>query len=216
VDWPVDGVIAVDSADMLRRDEIPNHLPMVSIGVVVDPEIDHVQIDLSEGSSLAMAHLIDVGCEKVVHVRVATVAELSEEREFAYDQVLRDSGVDYTTLRVNRPSTEMIRRAVRDHVATEGSPDAFFCTNELGGPAALRGMADLGFYAPRDYKVIGFDAIDEGALMVPSITAVSKPVAFMCRQAVEFLLCRVRDPKIEVQSAILPTALVVRDSTTPQ
>jgi LacI family transcriptional regulator, galactose operon repressor len=212
-DWPVDGVIAADSVDMIRRGEVPGHLPIVSIGANVDTGVDHVQIDLREGAVMALEHLVAIGCERIVHVRVMTSPDPAEEREFAYDEVLRESGRLFPTIVVERPQPELVRAAVRGFVETEGKPDAFFCTNDLSAMATLRGMADLGFFSPRDYKVVGFDGIDEGEMMVPSITTVSQPVPAMCREAVEFLLNRVRDPKIGVQSASLTSTLVIREST---
>jgi len=213
VDWPVDGVIVADSAEMVRLGEIPDHLPVVCIGAFVDTEVDHVRIDMSEGAKEAVRHLVAVGCKQIVRVRVAEPSEIVDQRDVAYQAAIQEAGVAAEVINVEEPTAEAVRIAVAEYVKANGKPQAFFCTNDLSAQATVRSMADLGHFSPADYKIIGFEGSDEGELTVPSMTTVAQPVNAMCMQAVEFLLNRVKDRAIEVQSATLTCSLVVREST---
>jgi DNA-binding LacI/PurR family transcriptional regulator len=212
-DWPVDGVIVADGADMIQRNELPNHLPVVSIGAYVDTDVDHVRVDILGGATQAVSHLVEIGCKRIVHVRIPVSADAIDDRDRAYVDVLRESALVTETVTITKAEPEQVRIAVREYVRREGKPDGFFCTNDLSALATVRGMADLGYFAPKDYAIVGFDGIDQGEMTVPSITTVSQPVQQMCDHAVEFLLNRIREPNRVLQSAVLETALVVREST---
>ena len=72
---------------------------------------------------------------------------------------------------------------------------------------------ELGLRVPDDISVVGFDNIPGSALSSPPLTTVDQSIRSMGRQAATMLVSLVRGEAIGDNPAILPTRLVVRQST---
>lgn len=212
VDWPVDGIFVVDGEEIVRRGDFPEQTPIVSMGAYVSDAVDHVKVDLMGGAVQAAQHLVERGFKRIAFLREASFVT-SEERESAYENVLRFAGLTPETVESPRTDAGEVRRVVREYVQAQGLPDAFMCRTDLFALTAIRALADLGKRVPDDCAVIGYDGVDEGELSVPSLTTVAQPVHAMCVRGMEFLLNRLRDPKLPVQSATMTASLIVREST---
>lgn len=213
IDWPVDGIFLIDSESVVRSGNLPDSTPVVSIGAYVHPGVDHVYVDLMGGAVQAANHLVSQGCRRIAFVRQATSTDVPEDRETAYENVLRLADLPTEIIVSPRSDPEEVRRTVREYVKANGKPDGFMCRTDNFAMATIRGLADLGLRVPDDCAVVGYDGIDVGEITVPTLTTVSQPVHSMCTRAVEFLLNRLRDPKIPTQSATMTASLVVRESS---
>jgi LacI family transcriptional regulator len=61
--------------------------------------------------------------------------------------------------------------------------------------------------------VVGFDNVPESALGEPPLTTVEQPIQELGREAVRLLLERIEDPTLAPARVVLPTRLVIRQST---
>ena len=66
---------------------------------------------------------------------------------------------------------------------------------------------------PDDFSVVGFDGIEEAASFRPPLTTISQPFDMIARKAVDMIL-DARAGSVADHYLILPTRLVVRESTT--
>jgi DNA-binding LacI/PurR family transcriptional regulator len=82
----------------------------------------------------------------------------------------------------------------------------------------LQAAAELGISVPEDLSLVGFDDSSAAALASPPLTTVAQPHEEKGRLAAEWLMEAVAHPAArrgEPRRAILPTQLVVRESTAP-
>lgn len=66
-------------------------------------------------------------------------------------------------------------------------PRALFATNEQQALGCLRALAEHGLRVPEDVALVCFNATQESAYNVPSLTAVRQPVDKMARAAIDML-----------------------------
>jgi LacI family transcriptional regulator len=66
-------------------------------------------------------------------------------------------------------------------------PRALFATNEQQALGCLRALAEHGLRVPQDVALVCFNATQESAYNVPSLTAVRQPVDKMARAAIDML-----------------------------
>lgn len=66
-------------------------------------------------------------------------------------------------------------------------PRALFATNEQQALGCLRALAEQGLRVPQDVALVCFNATQESAYNVPSLTAVRQPVDKMARAAIDML-----------------------------
>jgi LacI family transcriptional regulator len=102
---------------------------------------------------------------------------------------------------------------VRQLLTSANRPTAIFAASDACALAAIDVATELGLRVPDDVSVVGFDNIPDSALSSPSLTTVDQSIRSMGRQAAAMLVKLVRGEAIGDNLAVLPTRLVVRQST---
>jgi LacI family repressor for deo operon, udp, cdd, tsx, nupC, and nupG len=103
--------------------------------------------------------------------------------------------------------------AVETLLARRDKPSALFCFNDEMAIGAIKGIKALGFKAPEDIAVAGFDDIAYANYCDPPLTTVAQPAEQFGQQAVE-LLCDIIDgKKCALTKTTLPFELIIREST---
>ena len=87
-------------------------------------------------------------------------------------------------------------------------------TDELA-IGVLHGLARNGIKVPDEISVIGFDNIPLAPFVYPALTTVDQPAAQMAETAGAVLMRALQDGAGEIEYIMLPTKLVIRDSTAP-
>ncbi len=179
------------------RDLLKVDYPVVILGErIFDGPVDHVAMPNVEGACAATAHLIKVGCRRIVMVdgRVGEEVDVSRLRLTGYRQALERSGIGFdASLVVNIERFTMQSGAEVARALAAGGKlfDGIFCVTDTIAIGVLRGLADAGVKVPSDVKVIGFDNIDEGGYTVPSLSSIDPDHAVMARTAVSLLVRRI-------------------------
>ena len=130
------------------------------------------------------------------HRRIAMIAGDSEAsdrsnlRRAGYEQAMIDDGLrPGPVVEVSFDSRDLGRHC-RALLSCDPAPTALFCSTDMLAIAAIRGFAGLGLRAPDDISIAGFDGIEVGQCMSPSLATVVQPAEDMGVRAVEHLLER--------------------------
>jgi DNA-binding LacI/PurR family transcriptional regulator len=219
-DWPVDGILGYDVAGLIRTSRLPDRLPVVSVGAHFDDSIDHVGIDLSTGVTEAMHHLIASGRKRIGYVTIDSREEGPTSRIEAYRKAMGAAGLAEEVIHFEVRDRHQIRRLISEYVHDSGLPDALMCYSDWVALAVVRGLHDRGVRIPEEVLVVGHDGIAELEFSTPSVSSIAQPILDASRMGVQFLINRLKDPRAPIQSALLPTTLIVRESSsyihTPQ
>jgi LacI family transcriptional regulator len=212
-DWPVDGIIAVDTYELVGKFELPKGIPVVTLGAHADSRSDSVTVDIHGGSKLATQHLIDVGCKRIAHVTTERPLGERKGRSSAYKAAMKAAGLKPEIIVCQPGGPANVREAVADYVNGKGLPDGLFCYSDDFAFASMRALVDLGFQPGINACVVGFDDVVEAGYSTPSLTSVAQPLEVMCKTGIQFLINRIRDPKLPRQVPNLEMNLVPREST---
>lgn len=172
-----------------------------------------VDSDVRAGMSQATRHLTDLG-----HRTIAFLAGIpSAEKYEGYAEGLRRAG-----LRVDRDlhvpcglAEAGIDQAIARLMERKTPPTAMVATNDTVAIRAIKVLQRRGFHVPRQVSVVGFDDIETASLVLPSLTTVRIPLSQMADRAVHNLVERIEGRSSQAASDILPSELIVRDSTGP-
>jgi LacI family transcriptional regulator len=200
---------------VLRKAQIPI--------VVIDrddvlPAADAVLYDDVGGGRQAAEHLRALG-----HTAIAAIAGPpdpghSPGRLGGFVEALADGGVpigddaivtsDYHFAGGRAATAELLARGRRF--------TALFAANDLMAAGAIRELTGHGLAVPGDVSVVGFDDAPLAEMTSPALTTVRQPVQEMGDTAVSLLLARLAgSPENGGGTHVLPTSLVVRESTAP-
>lgn len=192
--------------------------------VVVDPrtpappDVAAVSAAHLTGARLATEHLIKLGHERIATISGPLDCLATDGRLLGYRAALAHAGrlAPEELVRFGgEPTVEHGYEAAGALLDLADPPTAIVAYNDKVAVGALQAAAERRLVVPRDLSVVGFDASDLSALVVPRLTTVRQPLVEMGRLAVELLLSLIDGRKIATLHVELATELIVRESTAP-
>jgi LacI family transcriptional regulator len=94
-------------------------------------------------------------------------------------------------------------------------PTAIFASSDLVALGVMDAARGRKLKIPADLSLVGFDDIPMSAVLIPQLTTVRQPLTDMGYCATQMLLALIQKPEEKQTSVILPTELILRESTTP-
>jgi LacI family transcriptional regulator len=203
-----DGEVAFD---LLARADIP----AMQVLRLVDGRTDvfpFASLDYITGGRLAAEHLIELGVREIAFVGGLEARAVTVERMTGFEDVMRAHGREPVVL-YGRPSRAFGRDAARVLRQHHGEVDAAVCFSDLVALGMLSGFAELGVAVGTEFRVVGFDDIEECALVFPQLTSVRCDVKRFGERAAEAMLRWVEDDEAPPPVQRVPVTLVPRQST---
>lgn len=209
-----DGAIVVShhQNDNLWRVLAETRLPSVFLGrpYAEAARVPYVDVDNTAGAALAAQHLVERGCARIGTVTGPLDMSAGQDRLDGWTQVLTDAGLPTTLVEHGDFTAAGGAAAARRLVERCPELDGLFVASDQMAVAAIAELGVAGRRVPEDVAVVGYDDSAAATISRPTLTTVVNPIAEMASRAVDLLL-QVMDGQ-EVDSAILPTSLVVRES----
>ncbi|WP_344632078.1 LacI family DNA-binding transcriptional regulator [Streptomyces glaucosporus] len=214
----VDGVLLVS---VHRDDPLPGLLEKLGLPTVLagrrspaEP-LNHVHSDNVGGAREAVRHLLERG-----RTRIATIAgpqdmDVGDSRLQGWREALRDAGREAGESLVAPAdfTEEGGRSAMRSLLERHPRLDAVFAASDVMAAGALAELRRQGRRVPDDVAVVGFDDSIVARHTDPPLTSVRQPVEEIGRTITELLLQEIGERGSARHHVLLPTSLVVRDST---
>jgi len=88
-----------------------------------------------------------------------------------------------------------------------------FAMNDLSAAGVIAGIRESGRTMPGDVAVIGFDDVEMAVHTDPPLTTIRQPMREMGAAAAGLLLAALAGAPLPAEPTVLPTSLVVREST---
>ncbi len=207
----LDGVIVTAGP---RSDRLVSRLRdrnkrLVVVGHPVD-DVDLLRVDVENrvGSATAVKHLLDHGRKRVGFIGPSDEHSFGVERFDGYKDALADAGlkVDKRLIRLETPTVEGGYRAALAILSS--NVDAIHVATDPMAEGVFRALAERGVRIPDDVAIVGFDGLDRGPQLEPSLTTVVQPVTEVGRTAVALLA----DDNPTTEPIILPTSLRIGGS----
>ncbi|WP_269583281.1 LacI family DNA-binding transcriptional regulator [Roseibium sp. Sym1] len=143
--------------------------------------------DYAAGGRLAGEHLIAQGCRKIAFVGGIEDRPITLERMSGYNAAMAAGGLAPRAF-YGRPSRafgrEIALRLAKDHKDIE----AAICFSDLVALGMLSGFAEAGIRTGRDFRIVGFDDIEECSIAFPRLSSVRCDSAAFGRNAAEAML----------------------------
>ncbi|GAA4405863.1 LacI family DNA-binding transcriptional regulator [Fodinibacter luteus] len=216
----VDGVITLNVPMVAEEVELVDRLglPLVAIGSPV-PGRACVRIDDAVAMRTAVEHLAGLGHTRIGYIGAVpeNVAHIQtpQDRLRAFLDTVRDLGLtcedswilgsDWTAQAAALDSTELLSR--------EDRPTAIVAASDEMAIGVLASARRLGLRVPEDLSVTGIDDFVLSGVL--GLTTVRQDVAGLGHAAAELLLRALLEDDESTDELVLPTELVVRESTGP-
>ncbi len=234
-DVPMDGALVYsclgDSAalDWLVR----RNLPLVYVDQDPPADAPSINVDDRGGARSAAQHLVDLGHRRVgivsgerhgpydvlVEPLMASEHHVSRERMLGWTDALSPAGIEPLVVRQALTPEDGAYQAAGVLLDLDEPPTAILCFSDVMAYWVVRAAEDRGLSVPGDLSVVGFDDNPLARRMRPALTTVRQDVAAKGRAAAAALTEAIETVQAggtpEARHVLLPTELVVRDSTAP-
>jgi DNA-binding LacI/PurR family transcriptional regulator len=210
----VDGIIVIMEVHLLDAATVT--LPPGVQVVVVDSDAGDrytvVDTDQADGARQAVRHLLDLGHRTVWHVAGPDDSFSAARRANAWRETLEAAGRPVPELVPGDWTAESGYRAGL-RLVDEADCTAVFAANDQMALGVLRAFHERGRPVPGDLSIVGFDDIPDSASYLPPLTTVHQDFAGLGRRCVQSLLRMIRNEPEGPGRFLVPTRLVVREST---
>lgn len=219
----VDGVLVISISP--TDEEVPL-LAEASVPIVlIDAHhpaltmLHQITVDDVAGGRVVTEYLIGLG-----HTRIGFVGDpadnpfnftSSRDRARGYRQALEAAGIPY------RPEyyaegphgRRYARECALRMLSLPKRPTAIFAASDVQAVGVLEAARELGLRVPQDLSVVGYDDVEIAEIL--GLTTMRQRLFESGRRGVELLLKTLENPETEPIHEVLPTELVVRETTGP-
>lgn len=214
----VDGVLLVS---VHADDPLPDLLeqlgtPAVTSGPRSAAEpLASVDSDNFGGARAAVGHLVARGRRTVATITGRLDVYGARRRLDGYREAVAAAGLapDEELVAAADFTEEGGARAMRALLARRPELDAVFAASDVMAAGARQVLREAGRRIPDDVALVGFDDSAVARHMDPALTSVRQPIEEMGRTMARVLLQEISGRGPERPHVVLPTALVVRDSS---
>ncbi|MCU0831887.1 MAG: LacI family transcriptional regulator [Rhizobiaceae bacterium] len=168
--------------------------------------------DYEAGGREATRHLIELGARNIAFVGGLADRPITSERMAGYRAVLKDHGLQPFAM-PGRASRAFGHEAALAIAQAHRHVDAALCFNDLVALGMQTGFSRAGLVPGKDFRLAGFDDIEECAQAWPPLTSVRCDIGGFARQIARQLLEWLEDGVRPPEEQRAPVALVARAST---
>ncbi|TVR73761.1 MAG: LacI family transcriptional regulator [Spirochaetaceae bacterium] len=216
----VDGIIFIRVSDesraleMLNRTTIPYVVLDRGVSTATAPT---VVMDNYQAGRLAAEHLIALGHRNVACVTGPLNVSLCRDRLDGFTQTLSAAGLRILRSDIHESDFQFDSGVELVPGILERNPSltAVWAQNDLMAIGIMAGLRDHGLDVPGDVSVLGVDDISACRMLRPQLTTVKQPFREMSRAAVDLLLRESALGERISEKIVIPTELVIRQSTAP-
>jgi DNA-binding LacI/PurR family transcriptional regulator len=219
----VDGlVLCYSNLGPNQGPHVKARIPCVHVDPLQPQTSASVTLDRRRAMELVLDHLLDLGHRRFGLLGIGredawrwpALVEIARARRLDPEAAFVHLGADAPPERSLPAGGEMALAALRHALR----PTALICVNDLVALGALEGLRTAGVSVPRDVSVTGFDNLELGRYLHPTLTTIDQNPPALMQRAVELLVRQIaggrRKPGEPLVHLIEPT-LVIGQSTGP-
>lgn len=199
-----------------------SELPVILIDKVVYMEgLGFINHDAYSGSCEAANYLLSLGHRNIGYIEFNIQTFNHLQRLKGYENTLKTAGIEvkpewHLTTAPKKSLWEGAYFKMQELLRTSPEITAVMTSNDNLAMGAIKAIWDSGRRVPDDISVIGFDNYRQGKFLHPALTTVNHPIKTIGYQAAKEIDLYLKNPKNrKLPREILPTKLVIRESTAP-
>jgi LacI family transcriptional regulator len=196
-------------------------IPVVFFDRITDLINTHsIVADNVKGSYNCISHLLENNFKRIAHITSSPTLSITADRLEGHKKALEDNAqandgglIKYCAH--GGMIREEIEKAVEELLALDSPPDAIFTASDRITIGCFSILKQKKIRIPDEIALAGFSNFSAPELFCPSLTTVTQPAFEMGKVATELLikLIESKKPVKEFEKRVLPTELVIRDST---
>ncbi|SES05717.1 LacI family DNA-binding transcriptional regulator [Salipaludibacillus aurantiacus] len=207
----VDGIILTTSS-LSTEDYDRLELPIVALDRELGDNIPTVVSNNRQGAREATEHLIHRGCRYLAHFRGPVGVAPADERYLGFKEVAEQHEIPYKVVNADF-HIDKAESAANELLTNTPLIDGVFAGSDVTAAGVMKAAHTLNFSIPDQLKVIGFDGIPLGSMLVPPLSTIEQSIYKMGALSSRLLIKQIEKKPIDAMYYDLPTKLVIRGTT---
>ncbi|PZU38226.1 MAG: LacI family transcriptional regulator [Microbacterium sp.] len=212
----IDGaLVASHHAEDRFIDAIAAAVPLVFGGRPAQWSDTHhfVDVDNVAGARLATQHLIERGRTRIATITGPLSMPAGVDRLAGWSAALAEAGLAEGPAEDGGFKPELAEDAMRRILASGREFDALFVASDMMARAAIRVLTAAGIRVPQDVAIVGYDDSPVATDREPQLTTIRQPLEQMGETMASLLIQVLAGTAPAERALIMPTELVVRETT---
>ncbi|MDQ0090373.1 LacI family transcriptional regulator [Paenibacillus anaericanus] len=213
----ITGLILMETLNSEIYEYLRKQVPHI-VGIDTDrSDIDNIGYDHYNVATMAVSHLLEKGHTKIGFIGGRGLKRSIKEssRYRGYYATMHAAGLSVNpdwVIDCMWDEAVCIEK-VSELCKTNNYPTAFFAASDLMAMAALNGLYSNGIIVPNEVAIIGLSNIEVSKYSNPPLSTIDVPTKEIGMVAVDVLLERINGNDLLPKKVILPTRLVLRNTT---
>ncbi|HWK24158.1 MAG TPA: LacI family DNA-binding transcriptional regulator [Ureibacillus sp.] len=188
------------------------NLPIVALDRPIHSEIPTVTTNNLEGATIATQHLIHCGAQNLLCVRGPKTLTSAQSRVGGFLAATKEKNVE-THIIESPYDYEEAERILYDYLKGNPEIDGIFACSDASAIGAIKAAHRLDKRIPEDLQIVGFDGIQLGNVVTPSLTTIAQNIYQLGQSAAELLIKQIEGQKLTETSVCIDPVLVIRETT---
>lgn len=210
-----DGIIIASTNEAIKEYLAMCQIPVVAIDSLFDTKRiqAYVYCDYYTGGRMAMEHLLDCGCKKIVCIKGPQRIFSAKRRYEGYRDVCRERGIEEYTVTCDYDFNAGLAMT-EELLKTYPDVDGIIACNDVVALSTYKILYRKNISVPDQVQLIGFDDILWANLFTPALTTISQPIHNIATRAMELIM----DEEFSISNKkgieiVYPVKLTVRETT---
>ncbi|MBD8025153.1 LacI family DNA-binding transcriptional regulator [Ureibacillus sp. Re31] len=187
-------------------------IPIVALDRPLEIDIPTVTTNNIEGAKLATQFLIDKGATSLLCVGGPNAIRSSKLRIEGFREVIKEQTIK--SYIIESPyDFETAETIIFDYLKSNPSVDGIFACSDASAIGALKAVHKLNMRVPEDIQIVGFDGIQMGKVVSPSLTTVAQNIYQLGQAAAKMLINQIEGKPLENTSVCIHPKLIERETT---
>ena len=213
-----DGMIVMTGFDSSHLSRLAGQFPVIQCSEYNEETdtVSSVSIDDESSVRSAVEYLVSTGHRQLSYISCPAHMRYARRRLRGFRSACEAAGLripDSSIMILPQIGFAVAHSASLRLLSGPSRPDAVMCSSDIYAIACLKAAFELGIRIPDDLSVIGFDDIPQATMTQIALTTVRQPRYQLGYTAFETLYKEVRDPGRQKQRIVLPTELIIRETT---
>ena len=211
----VDGIIVISGSYKhgFQFESSSKNIPYICIDRAPQNFEDTIFISSNHrlGSQEATNYLINCGSKNPVIITGSKIGTSIESRIEGFKDALRQNHLNFSKNKNSFIYTDWT--SIQNFLTHHPETDAFFAVDDNIAINVLTSLKKLNYHIPEDIQIIGFDDIPSSRVVSPSLTTIAQNTTKIATTAINSLLELLVTPSEKGNQILIPTKLIIRNST---
>ena len=208
--YRVRGIIATRT--QLKEEIEKSKIPIISFETEVSDNVITVSSDNYLGGRIALEHLVDKKCKRILHIKGPEKFDATENRckGFLDAAKEKDINVDIIQFDSDYHLNYSIEKMLDNYDITKY--DGIFAFNDIAAILIIGYLLEKKVKIPEEIKVIGFDNSYMGDLIYPKLTTIEQPADKISSKCIDLLIDIIENREVKEKHYLEPVKLIKRES----